>query len=103
MATKPWRVPGTTGQAFTSYWDEEVSLSGSNVLIQVVRSDQPQTESYKLGFPSGGKPGKEVLLGITGKDWASQKIKPIAWRIEIRDTKGKLLAKRQSFLWGHPK
>ena len=84
-------------------WDEGVSLSGSNVLIQVVRSDQPQAESYKLGFPSEGKPGKEVFLGITGKDWASQKIKPIAWRIEIRDAEGKLLAERQSFLWGHPK
>ena len=73
------------------------------VFVEVVRSDGPEAKLYKLSIPNETKGRREVLLGITGDDWDSPKIKPVAWRIEIKDSTGKLIASKQSFLWGHEK
>ena len=73
------------------------------VFVEVVRSDGPEAKLYKLSIPNETKGRKEVLLGITGDDWKSPKIKPVAWRIEIKDGTGKVIASKQSFLWGHEK
>ena len=73
------------------------------VLIEVVRSDGPDAKLYKFSIPDETKGRREVLLGITGEDWNSRKIKPVAWRIEIKDVSGKVIASKQSFLWGHRK
>ena len=49
-------------------------------------------------------PGKEMVcqLGLTGTDWASAKVKPVAWRLEVRDDAGRVLATEQSYLWEKP-
>ena len=73
------------------------------VFVEVVRSDGPEAKLYKLSIPNETKGRKEVLLGITGDDWKSPKIKPVAWRIEIKDGTGKVISSKQSFLWGHEK
>ena len=73
------------------------------VFIEVVRSDEPEAKIYRLSIPEETKGRREVLLGITGDDWDSPKIKPLAWRIEIKDASGKVMASKQSFLWGHEK
>jgi hypothetical protein len=75
----------------------------SSVLIRVIRSDHPEAKLYKLEVPRETTERSEVLLGITGNDWNSPEIKPVAWRIELQDKAGKLIASKQSFLWGHPK
>lgn len=75
----------------------------SSVLIRVIRSDHPEAKLYKLKVPRETTERSEVLLGITGNDWNSPEIKPVAWRIELQDKAGKLIASKQSFLWGHPK
>ena len=75
----------------------------SSVLIRVIRSDHPEAKLYKLELPRKTTERSEILLGITGSDWNSPKIKPVAWRIELQDQNGKLLAAKQSFLWGHGK
>jgi len=75
----------------------------SSVLIRVIRSDHPEAKRYELELPRKTTERREILLGITGGDWNSPKIKPVAWRIELQDKNGKLLAAKQSFLWGHGK
>ena len=75
----------------------------SSVLIRVIRSDHPEAKQYKLEVPRESTERSEILLGITGNDWNSPEIKPVAWRIELQDKNGKLLAAKQSFLWGHEK
>ena len=75
----------------------------SSVLIRVIRSDHPEAKRYELELPRKTTERREILLGITGSDWNSPKIKPVAWRIELQDKNGKLLAAKQSFLWGHGK
>ena len=63
----------------------------SSVLIRVIRSDHPEAKRYKLELPRKTTERREILLGITGGDWNSPKIKPVAWRIELQDKNGKLL------------
>ena len=71
-------------------------LPGScEVVIEVVRSDGPEAKRYRLSIPEETKGRREILLGITGEDWKSREIKPVAWRLEIRDETGKPIASRQ--------
>jgi hypothetical protein len=77
--------------------------ANSSVLIRVIRSDYPEAKLYKFEIPRKTNKRSEVLLGITGNDWDSPEIKPLAWRIELQDKNGKLLVAKQSFLWEHEK
>ena len=77
--------------------------ANSSVLIRVIRSDYPEAKLYKFEIPRKTNKRSEVLLGITGNDWDSPEIKPLAWRIELQDKNGKLLVAKQSFLWEHQK
>lgn len=42
-----------------------------------------------------------LYLGLTGEDWPSDEVKPLAWRIEILSGET-LLAEWKSFLWEMP-
>ena len=75
----------------------------SSALVRVIRSDHPEAKLYKFELPRKKISGSEILLGITGTDWNSSEIKPVAWRIELQDKNGKLRAAKHSFLWGHGK
>ena len=41
------------------------------------------------------------FLDLTGKDWASNKVKPIAWKIELKNSNEDLFLLKKSFLWSH--
>jgi len=96
---------GRAGLYFVMELNQPVAKlpENSTVLIRVIRSDHPEEKLYKFVIPSKGTERSELLLGITGKDWKSPEIKPVAWRIELQDKNAKLLAVKQSFLWGHEK
>ena len=41
-------------------------------------------------------------VGLTGTDWVGPKVHPVAWKIEIVATDGRLLGVQKSFLWEKP-
>lgn len=43
-----------------------------------------------------------LYLGLTGSDWPSEDIQPLAWKIELLDAGGRLLVEWKSFLWEMP-
>jgi hypothetical protein len=43
-----------------------------------------------------------LYLGLTGKDWPSDEVKPLAWKIELLGVNDTLLAEWKSFLWEMP-
>ena len=45
---------------------------------------------------------RTIYLGVTGGDWPSEGAKPLAWRIQLLDADGKVLAGEQSYLWEFP-
>ncbi|MFI5336511.1 MAG: hypothetical protein ACHQ5A_06985 [Opitutales bacterium] len=49
-------------------------------------------------------PARETVfnLGLTGADWASAKVNPVAWKLEVLDDSDHILATEQSYLWEKP-
>lgn len=41
-------------------------------------------------------------LGLTGSDWTDAKTNPVAWKLDLTDADGKLLATEKSYLWEQP-
>jgi hypothetical protein len=41
-------------------------------------------------------------LGLTGKDWSDAKASPVAWKLELLDADGRVLATEKSYLWEKP-
>jgi len=44
----------------------------------------------------------EVIIGLTGTDWADPEVRPVAWRLEFRDASGQPIGFEESFLWRLP-
>ena len=57
----------------------------------------------EYNFPTS-LPSRETILnlGLTGADWAGAKVNPVAWKLEILNQAGHLLATEQSYLWEKP-
>lgn len=72
-------------------------------ILNIHCTDSLEMKIFEFVIPSEVNNKKEVLLGITGDDWASKETKIVAWRIEIRSDERQLLSERQSFLWAHEK
>lgn len=62
-------------------------------------SDLAQTFRLPLDLPAGGS---VLQLGVTGEDWPSAAIKPLAWRLTLLAADGTRLVESQSFLWSQP-
>jgi hypothetical protein len=43
-----------------------------------------------------------LYLGLTGSDWSSDDVQPLAWKIELLDSNESVLAEWKSFLWEMP-
>lgn len=49
------------------------------------------------------RPGDTVFhLGLTGPDWPDAKADPVAWKLDLTDADGKVLATARSYLWDKP-
>jgi len=59
----------------------------------------PITRTWDL---AGTRLDNWLYLGLTGADWPGEDVHPLAWRIELLDTGGNLLAEWKSFLWEMP-
>lgn len=84
-------------------WHPGTTLpAGTQADLDYIRSDDPDTRHAHFVFtqPTGTLP--EILLGLTGKDWAEKNLKLTAYKITLKDADGKVLADRQSFLWAMP-
>lgn len=64
--------------------------------LHFVRPGSQTEESIDLDV--GGVSKSRLLIGLTGQPW-SDGVAPLAWRIEILDSNGAIVASDQSFLW----
>lgn len=74
------------------------AIPAASFVIRMIYPDSTDTRVFT--FPARIPAGKQVFeIGLTGKDWASPRILPVAWELEFRSPDGRLLGKRTSFLW----
>ena len=69
--------------------------------LQVISATNAKPVNY--AFPAELRNGAAVLdLGLTGADWPDPKANPVAWKIELKNADGSLLATEKSYLWDKP-
>lgn len=70
--------------------------------ISVLGVDSPEPMNYRLSLAPGGARSAVMLLGLTGEDWPDDPDAPhpTAWRVQLLDAGGNVLAEHRSFLWG---
>ncbi len=74
---------------------------GANFVVRVISPDAPQTKVYN--FPANIKAGSWLYeIGLTGKDWGTGRIHPVAWDVELQTADGTVVARKASFLWEKP-
>lgn len=75
--------------------------AAAKVAIQVVlpASPRPRTFTFPVEIPAG----QTVFnFGLTGADWPERGIDAVAWKIDVLDGHGAVLATEKSYLWEKP-
>lgn len=69
--------------------------------LEVVTEDATKPRSFKFSaeLPAGNQ---VYQLGLTGADWGASTVTPMAWKLEIVDASGQVLATEKSYLWEKP-
>ena len=98
VATRP---DDPQGQYFIARLGEtrEGSPVTARMTLYTSASKDPRVHNWSL---SGERLDNWLYLGITGEDWAGEAIQPLAWKIELLDSAGTVLADWKSFLWEMP-
>lgn len=69
--------------------------------LQIITSADAKPQAFT--FSPQLRTGDTVLhLGLTGSDWTDPKADPVAWRLDLTDSDGKVLAAEKSYLWEKP-
>ncbi len=76
-------------------------VHGATFVVRVVSPDATETKVFS--FPAEVRAGSWIFeIGLTGKDWAAERVEPVAWDVELQSADGAVLAKKTSFLWEKP-
>lgn len=76
-------------------------LTEKDIILSVIRNGRTEIERFNFSLPVIEEGKREIFLGLTGKDWSSNKVKPIAWQIELKNSSEGLFLLKKSFLWSH--
>ena len=69
--------------------------------LEIITTANAKPVSYT--FSPELKAGDTVFhLGLTGADWPDAKVNPVAWKLELLDADGHVLATEKSYLWEKP-
>ncbi len=71
--------------------------------LEYVATDSRETRTATWRLPEGKLNKRILYLGLTGPDWPGGKeVRPLAWKIELRDAGGAPFASYESFLYAMP-
>lgn len=90
-----------TGQYFILRLEDWKSASLSSVRMTLFSTDSKES-STRTWTLDGKKLENWLYLGLTGADWKTDEVRPLAWRIELLDGSGQAVAEWKSFLWEMP-
>jgi hypothetical protein len=78
---------------------QSAAIAGARMTLYASDSKEPAIREWEFGT----RPLHNWLyLGLTGTDWPDAAVQPLAWRIELIDADGRVLAEWKSFLWEMP-
>lgn len=79
--------------------ERRTTVPAGRLVLHVVAPDAAAPQSFTFPFEAGGARSVLLLAGLTGSDWPYGEALPLAWKLEIIDASGNVLAARESFLW----
>lgn len=62
-------------------------------------STKPRHSEFFIHLPAGSCVHQ---IGLTGPDWPDKSVAAVAWKLEVRDLSGAVLAETKSYLWEKP-
>lgn len=78
------------------------ALPGARYEVSVIRPDAPEARVFSFPTPIAVKESV-FQLGITGSDWPGGKdAHPVAWKMALVASDGRVLAEQKSYLWEKP-
>jgi hypothetical protein len=78
-------------------------LKDYTLRLHVIAPDTVGPRTFEFPIPGSKKRGIRLELGITGSDWPHDpKLQPLAWKVEVVDAAGTVVAEEKSFLWEKP-
>jgi hypothetical protein len=98
VASQP-KKPG--GQYFILHLQDKESATPAVARMTLFTTDRKDSVEHSWNIPAGDL-DSWLYLGLTGSDWADSDVRPLAWRIELLDSSGAVLAEWKSFLWEMP-
>lgn len=74
------------------------ALSEARFELKIIKPDSPYAKTYT--FPASVPAGGHVFnLGLTGADWSSEEVRPVAWQLRLLAADGSEVGSGKSFLW----
>lgn len=98
MASQP---DHPAGQYFIARLEDAGGANAATARMSYFVSDKKDAISFEWDI-SGENLRGWLYLGLTGSDWPSEDIQPLAWKIELLDGSGNTLVEWKSFLWEMP-
>ena len=89
------------GQYFIAKLEDAKGAGATTVRMTYFISDSKKATSFDWDI-SGETLRGWLYLGLTGSDWSSDEVRPLAWKIGILDAGGSVLSEWKSFLWEMP-
>ncbi len=89
------------GQYFIARLEDAGPAAPAEARLTIILSNTKELATFTWDL-SGKELRKWIYLGLTGSDWPSEEIQPMAWHIEFLDSNGQVLADWKSFLWQMP-
>lgn len=89
------------GYYFLVRTDNDGPARDARFILEVVTpgTTQPRQFEFNAALPAGNR---VYQLGLTGVDWPDKTISAVAWKLELHDSAGALLATEKSYLWEKP-
>jgi hypothetical protein len=79
-----------------------ITIESAAFEVSVIRPDNPEPRVFRF---EAAVPAKEFVyqLGLTGSDWpGGGAANPVAWKLALVGSDGRVLAEQKSFLWEKP-
>jgi hypothetical protein len=89
------------GYYFLVRTENKDATAAAQFRLQVVLpgSHQPRVFNFPVEIPGG----QQVFnIGVTGSDWPDSESDAVAWKLDVLDATGALLASEKSYLWEKP-
>jgi hypothetical protein len=77
-------------------------LDGAKFVVTAIRPDAPDVREFTLPVPATPAGESVFQVGLTGAAWPVAKASPVAWKLDLVDRDGGVLATQKSFLWEKP-